>query len=212
MAAPPKPTPMPAQPAAPAPPARSRLTLFLGIGAILLLGGSGALVGGLYFAGIIGGGAESAEAGGHGEEAGGHGEEAGGHGEPAAEEGSGHGEEAAAGEHGEGAKKSATGGSASDSAVVSIGQFTVNLRGTGAGRVLRIEIYCETDQGSQDAVTENNAPLRDAVVTLVSDYSYSDLEGLDGKTRLRDELLARMNALLGGNRIKRLYFTDFVIQ
>jgi len=165
------------------------------------LGIAGAGVGAAYFLGFFGG--ASGEEGGHGEAAGGHGEAAGGHGEAAAD---GHGAA-------EGDKPARSSGSASDRAVVVLGTFTVNLRGTGGGgRVLRMEIYVETDGASQDAVTENNAPLRDAVVTLVSDYSYAELEGLDGKTRLRDELLARMNALLGGNRIKRLYFTEFVIQ
>ncbi|MCP4496703.1 MAG: flagellar basal body protein FliL, partial [Phycisphaeraceae bacterium] len=35
---------------------------------------------------------------------------------------------------------------------------------------------------------------------------------LDGKTRLRDELLGRINTVLGTVRVDRIYFTQFVVQ
>ena len=60
---------------------------------------------------------------------------------------------------------------------------------------------------------EEAAPLlRDSIITLASDYTYAELEGLEGKTRLRDELLGRLNSLLDGARIERVYFTQFVVQ
>ncbi len=99
-----------------------------------------------------------------------------------------------------------------DRVVHSLGLFTVNLRGTGGGRVLRMEVQVETQADRVAAVETQHAQLRDSVITLVSDYAYADVEGLDGKTRLRDELLTRMNAMLGKNRLERVYFTEFVVQ
>ncbi|MFT5585776.1 MAG: flagellar basal body-associated protein FliL [Cognaticolwellia sp.] len=97
--------------------------------------------------------------------------------------------------------------------VLPLGAFTMNLRGSGGGRVLRMEIQVETTAGDQATIEESIPMLRDSVITLVSDYSYADVEGLDGKTRLRDELLGRMNALLsGGERVQRVYLTEFVVQ
>ncbi len=97
--------------------------------------------------------------------------------------------------------------------VHSLGNFTVNLRGSGGGRVLRMEVQVETDDTALPTVEENTAQLRDAVITLASDYSYADVEGLDGKTRPRDELLGRVNTLLPAEgRIERVYFTEFVVQ
>ena len=101
---------------------------------------------------------------------------------------------------------------AEDRIVHSLGLFTVNLRGTGGGRVLRMEVQVETAAANVAAVETQHAQLRDAVITLVSDYAYADVEGLDGKTRLRDELLSRMNAMLGKSRLERVYFTEFVVQ
>ena len=97
--------------------------------------------------------------------------------------------------------------------VVSLNDFTINLRGTAGGRVLRLEVSAEVDSADADVVTDRMPVLRDAVITLASDYTYSDLEGIDGKMRLRDELLARLNASLENEaRVKRVYFTEFVVQ
>ncbi|MED5372663.1 MAG: flagellar basal body-associated FliL family protein [Myxococcota bacterium] len=97
--------------------------------------------------------------------------------------------------------------------VLPVGAFTMNLRGSGGGRVLRMEIQVETTTEDQPIIEESIPMLRDAVITVVSDYSYADVEGLDGKTRLRDELLGRMNSLLPGDeRIQRVYLTEFVVQ
>jgi len=97
--------------------------------------------------------------------------------------------------------------------VESLERFTVNLRGTGGGRVLRLEVQVEVDEEDLATVTEKKPVLRDAVLTLASDYTYADLEGIDGKMRLRDELLARLNTSLeDAASVRRVYFTEFVVQ
>jgi flagellar basal body-associated protein FliL len=202
--------------------------------AVVLLGaGAGAGFGGSMFLG----GGETAEAApaeehvegepkaetaaGHGEPADdGHGakkEEGGGHGEA---EGGGHGEAKKGGGHGE-AKKAEDHGSTSvgvmlnrrGRAVVTLGVFTVNLRGSGGGRILRSEVQVEVDARDESVVVEERPALRDAVITLGSDYTYADLEGIDGKTHLRDEINARVANLLEGRaNVHRIYFTEFVVQ
>jgi flagellar basal body-associated protein FliL len=108
---------------------------------------------------------------------------------------------------GEGAAKVAPG-----PAVTSLGTFTVNLRGTGGGRVLRLEVQVEGPSLQADAVASRAAPIRDSIITAVSDYTWSELEGAGGKTRLRDELLARVNSAAAPANIERIYFTQFVVQ
>lgn len=97
-------------------------------------------------------------------------------------------------------------------AVHSLGKFTINLRGNGGSRLLRVEVAVEVASTDLPVVEEGTALLRDAVITLASDYSFADIEGLDGKTRLRDELLTRVNALLPEAHVDRVYFTEFVVQ
>jgi flagellar basal body-associated protein FliL len=100
----------------------------------------------------------------------------------------------------------------SEENMVSLGTFTVNLRGAGGGRVLRMSIYLQAKGGQADALSAAQAQLRDATLTLASDYTYDEIEGIEGKTRLREELLVRMNAVLGDSMIERVYFTEFVVQ
>lgn len=96
--------------------------------------------------------------------------------------------------------------------ITNLGTFTVNLRGSGGGRVLRLEVQVESPPGKAGAVEARLPQLRDSVITAVSDYTWSELEGTDGKTRLRDELLARLNGVVAPAVVERLYFTQFVVQ
>lgn len=98
------------------------------------------------------------------------------------------------------------------SAVTSLGTFTVNLRGTGGARVLRLEVQVEGPAPEAETVTARAAQIRDSIITAVSDYTWAELEGAGGKTRLRDELLARVNGAAAPAAIERIYFTQFVVQ
>jgi flagellar FliL protein len=112
----------------------------------------------------------------------------------------------------EGGEKGKDGDAAPTTCLFNLGLFTVNLRGTGGGRVVRMEIQVVTQAGLCDGLEERKPEFRHAIITMVSDYSYNDLEGLDGKTRLADELLTRLNRLMDSGRINRLYFVQFVVQ
>jgi flagellar FliL protein len=96
--------------------------------------------------------------------------------------------------------------------ILDLGQFTVNLRGAGGGRVLRMEVQVEASASFEESILARKPELRDSVLSLASDYAYADLEGVDGKTRLRDEMLGRINGLLAPERVERIYFTAFVVQ
>jgi flagellar FliL protein len=96
--------------------------------------------------------------------------------------------------------------------VFSLESFNVNLRGAGGGRVLRMEVQLEIRKKDEQHIQRAVPRLRDGVLTLASDYTFADLEGLDGKTRLRDEIHGRLNKLLDYGRIERVYFTEFVVQ
>jgi flagellar FliL protein len=75
-----------------------------------------------------------------------------------------------------------------------------------------MKIEVESDLESQQKVEARMAQLRDSVILLASDYSYSELEGIDGKFRLKDDIHARVNAVLEPTQVRRVYFTEFVVQ
>lgn len=96
--------------------------------------------------------------------------------------------------------------------LVALGDYMVNLRGASGARVLRMQIQAMGSAEAADACTLQEAPIRDAILTLASDYTYADLDGLDGKVHLRDELLRRVNAIIRPAKVESLYFTAFVVQ
>ncbi len=99
-----------------------------------------------------------------------------------------------------------------DGIIVSLGDFIVNLRGGGGGRLLNMEIQVEGSQASMALMEERKSQIRDALLTIVSDYSFAEVEGVNGKMRLRDDCLARINGIMRPQRIERIYFTRFVVQ
>lgn len=112
----------------------------------------------------------------------------------------------------EGGKAAFSIGNNGKTAVTNLGTFTVNLRGSGGGRVVRMEVQLDSEGDDAKALSTKTPQLRDSVITAVSDYTWSELEGVDGKTRLRDELLARVNGIAAPSEVNALYFTQFVVQ
>jgi flagellar protein FliL len=96
--------------------------------------------------------------------------------------------------------------------MTNLGSFTVNLRDSAGGRVLQMEIQVESDSEMAESIEGRMPQLRDSVILLASDYSYTELEGIDGKFRLKDDIHARVNAVLEPIQVRRVYFTEFVVQ
>lgn len=194
-------TPAVAREVAPLPgasPWRRRIILIAGALALVSFGGLFGF-GVAYLAGAFSSGDASAVAAGES----GHGEAT----PPSEERGGGHG----GGDGGE--QPAATPKNPDELTLVPLGNgFTVNLRGTGGARVLRITISVETREEHADTVRAATDKLRSEVIMVVTDYNYRDLEGAEGKMRLRDDLIRKLNDVLGGYMIERIYFTEFVIQ
>lgn len=61
-------------------------------------------------------------------------------------------------------------------------------------------------------VRNKAAPIEDTVTAVLSARTAGELMAADGKARLKEDLKRSLNALLGGERILAVYFTDFIIQ
>ena len=97
-----------------------------------------------------------------------------------------------------------------DTKITTLGKFGVNLRDSRSMK-LQMEIQVESDLETAAKVEERGPQLRDSVILLASDYSDAELDGVDGKLRLRDEIQARINAVLEPSQVQRVYFTQFSI-
>lgn len=92
--------------------------------------------------------------------------------------------------------------------------FIVNLIDDGRGqRYLKLEAQFELEDDAVKAELESRlSQIRDELLILLSSKRQSDIETTDGKRILKDEIFTRVNKVLVTGRIKRVYFTEFVIQ
>ena len=98
--------------------------------------------------------------------------------------------------------------------VVDLETFTLNLRDSAGGRKLVMKIALEGKSGVGLLVSDHTAQIRDAIITLASDYTFLEVDGTNGKLRLRDEIHRNVNAILeeSGAKVTRVYFTEFVVE
>jgi flagellar FliL protein len=91
--------------------------------------------------------------------------------------------------------------------------FVVNLNDPGGKRYLKTNIELEYVGDAVGEELGRRLPqLRDVVLLLLSSKSLDEIQTVDGKIALRQELIQRINQILTSGKIRNLYFTQFVIQ
>jgi flagellar FliL protein len=59
---------------------------------------------------------------------------------------------------------------------------------------------------------ERMPQIRDAILLLMSNKTFSEMSDLQGKLQLRAELLSRINSFFRKGKVQKIYFTEFVVQ
>lgn len=91
--------------------------------------------------------------------------------------------------------------------------FVVNLSDPRGKRYLKVEITIELANATALEGAEKNVPkMRDMVIMMLTSLTFEEVMTPEGKIRVRDELFERFNLILRPNRIKNIYFTEFVVQ
>ncbi|HAK88793.1 MAG TPA: hypothetical protein DCP24_06985 [Nitrospiraceae bacterium] len=91
--------------------------------------------------------------------------------------------------------------------------FVVNLITERGTNFLKASLQLELANASLlDRAKAKTAPMRDAIITVLSNKSPDELMTEEGKLQCKDELILTANRILGDNTVKNLYFTDFVMQ
>ncbi|MEO5364177.1 MAG: flagellar basal body-associated FliL family protein [Magnetococcus sp. DMHC-8] len=91
--------------------------------------------------------------------------------------------------------------------------FVVNLNEPKGSRYLKATIQLEMSASDlKSELDRRSAQMQDVILALLTSKTFQELQSLEGKFRLREELLSRINALLVNGTIARVYFTEFVIQ
>ncbi len=123
-------------------------------------------------------------------------------------------QEAAAPAHGGGHEApKATAASGGPGAIFDLEPFIVNLADTNETHYLKLTVKLEVDnEGMKEEVNKRVPQVRDAVLILLSSKDTSMLRSTQGKFQLKEELTARVNAVLPKGGVRSAYFTDFVVQ
>jgi len=97
--------------------------------------------------------------------------------------------------------------------MVEIEPFIINILDDDGTRYLKAAITLETDNELViEEINQRMPQIKDAILLLVGNKTFGELSDLQGKLQLRSELRERLNKLLTGGRIQKIYFTEFVVQ
>lgn len=89
----------------------------------------------------------------------------------------------------------------------------VNPAGSGGNRYLALSLAFEmaSAQGKQD-LEEKQIVVKDAVLNLLSKRTVDELSDPDRRDVLKKALREETNVILGEGTVRRIYFTEFVLQ
>lgn len=98
--------------------------------------------------------------------------------------------------------------------LVSLKPFVVNLQDPGeVPRYLKIEFDLELRPGSEvKEIEARMSELRDAIIVLLGSKRSDELGSVEGKDRLKDEILTRVNSRLHSAFANRVFFKEFIVQ
>lgn len=96
--------------------------------------------------------------------------------------------------------------------VVSLDPFVVNLDEPGTSRYLKVTLEVELMKGAGDILVKSKQLVRDTVLSYLSGLHVKDTLGADAKDKIRTDLIARLTKLFGPDKIRRMFFQDFVVQ
>ncbi len=91
--------------------------------------------------------------------------------------------------------------------------FLVNLADAGGKKYLKTKIALElSGEMALEEIIRRKVMIRDVILMHLSSKTFEDINTVDGKIELRNELVMRLNQSLHGAAIRKIYFTEFVIQ
>jgi flagellar protein FliL len=96
-----------------------------------------------------------------------------------------------------------------DPIIFTMEPFTVNLNGLPE-RVVNVEINLQLlDEDGYEEIISLGPQARDSVVRLLNAKSFTDLESIQGKLFLKDQIAHTLNGLLKNGVIEGVFFSKF---
>ena len=54
--------------------------------------------------------------------------------------------------------------------------------------------------------------MRYTLLLLLSSKTFADISSMDKKIELKNDIVDRLNLIIGKNKVRNVYFTEFVVQ
>ncbi len=97
--------------------------------------------------------------------------------------------------------------------MVKIDEFIVNIISEEGSHYVKTSMSIEMNNAAVVEETTSRMPqIRDAVLLLIGNKTFEELQDLQGKKQLKAEITSKINSFLQTGQIKSIYFTDFVVQ
>jgi flagellar FliL protein len=97
--------------------------------------------------------------------------------------------------------------------VMELEPFLLNLADREELRFLKVSIKLELDRPEDKTDYQNKIPaIRDSLLVLLSSKESQLLRTVNGKRRVREEIMTRVNGVMSKGKVANVYFTDFIIQ
>jgi flagellar protein FliL len=96
---------------------------------------------------------------------------------------------------------------------VNIEEFIVNIISGDTAHYVKASMTVElTNEEVKGEVEKRMPQIRDAILLLIGNKTYEELQDLQGKKQLKAELISKLNTFLKAGKVKAVYFTNFVVQ
>ena len=97
--------------------------------------------------------------------------------------------------------------------VLHLESFVVNLQG-GDNDYLRVGIDLGLASGGKEGGEENPpvGPVRDAILRVLATQTVDDMLSLEGRTKLKQDILREIDDRVPEIQCKEVYFTEFLVQ
>ena len=91
--------------------------------------------------------------------------------------------------------------------------FVINLANPDLPKYLKVKIEMESQESKPNEEFDKRKPqIRDSILLILTGKTSKEVSDSEGKAKLKEEILLKVNQLLQGVKIRAVYFTEFVVQ
>jgi len=97
--------------------------------------------------------------------------------------------------------------------MVKLSPLIINLNEAGGRHYLKMTLVLEIAEGDWTKDVQGRIPsLTDMVILTLGDKRLEELRKPEAKEKFKKELQQKANQIVGGEKIKRVYFDEFLFQ